>query len=238
VEERFKEEKLKKERLKKERRRRLLDLREKHKLSQHEVASAAGISMSSYAALEKGEGERHFSEKIFDKIAKVLKTTPNYIMFGFEQPDRLEEFEYGEFFEKSPKNLEMLIIRNNLIKAIFEIDDVSILRIAKLIFEVDDVAVLNKISVFVHDQKEYAALKRQAYQKEDRSSVEENTSQPAPNEEKRDEEKEEEKVEKEEEEEKNEKVLEMENTEEEKGGNSLSAENVKPHKKRKGKTED
>lgn len=212
------EEKLKEERLKKERRNRLIELRKKYKLSQHEVASAAGISMSSYNALERGGGERHFTEKIFDKIAKVLKTTPNYIMFGFEQRNAFQELVNKESLEKDPESLEILVIRNNLIKLIFEIDDVSILRIVKSIFEVDDVATLRKIGVFVDDQKEYATLKRQASQSGGKDSAEEEISRPT--------------------EEKSEKVLETEGTEDTAGdgGDSSSAENAKPHEKRKEKT--
>jgi transcriptional regulator with XRE-family HTH domain len=134
------------ENLKKERRKRLIDLREKNKLTQNEVAAAAGISKTSYHQLEKGEAERNFSEMIFQKIAKVLNTTPNYIMFGVEEP-KIPDFEAQEPFDKNPENIEIIFIKNNLIKMILGVDDISVLR---------------KISVFVTDQKEYATLKKQA----------------------------------------------------------------------------
>jgi transcriptional regulator with XRE-family HTH domain len=155
------------EKLRKERGMRLADLRRALKLSQPEVAAAAGIALSSYSQLETGKAERNFREEIFTKVAQALKTTADYIMFGTKRTEgesASQETTGREFLTKNPEDTKIRLLQNDLIRSLLEIDDIT---------------ALQRLSASIDEQKEYAILKKQVIklsQKDKNVSIEEGAS--------------------------------------------------------------
>jgi transcriptional regulator with XRE-family HTH domain len=115
-----------------ERSRRLVKLR--GKLSGNYVAKASGVAVSTYYALEKGQ-KRHFNQSIFEKLARTLNTTAEYIMFGIPKKNLSPDLETEGLAQ----------IKMNLVETFLKIDDAK---------------SLEKIIFFVKDQQEKADLQK------------------------------------------------------------------------------
>jgi transcriptional regulator with XRE-family HTH domain len=142
-----------------ERRARLLSLRKGLAVSQAKVAESAGLALSTYSALESKKTKRSFREDVFEKVAKVLNSTPDYILFGHARASRAagEETIPGEFSAKADST---------------GINPDKFRRLLKSLLEIEDPAVWDKIAAYVQDQKEYAELKRHRAQKEEEQKSE------------------------------------------------------------------
>jgi len=74
---------------------RIVTLRKAQDLSQADVADMLGIHTNTYAKLENGD--THMTLAKLDEIACILKTTPEYLFFGYLQKADLGEG--GESYE-------------------------------------------------------------------------------------------------------------------------------------------
>ncbi|MFT8245219.1 helix-turn-helix domain-containing protein [Roseomonas sp. BN140053] len=91
---------------------RLANLRTEAKLSQAQLADAAGVSQSAIADYETGRSEPTFD--VVRKIAEVLSVHPADIVFGRPSPN-LDVGDYPEFATKDLEALQQVVATDSIL---------------------------------------------------------------------------------------------------------------------------